>query len=588
MRTSVCHLSSRPIYKQRLARVTIPLLILAALLALMLVAVSPVRVEASASPVTPGNPWAWGHDLYSALGTGTCCNSSSTPVRVTHPIQDSRLIYATAIAAGDYHNLAITPSGTVYSWGDGANGQLGDDSLSPISSPLQVMTLANVVAVAAGGQHSLAVESDGSVWAWGSNDAGQTGPYTEQLCSDAYFNNFRCNLIPTQIRDLSGITAVAAGSLYSLALKSDGAVWAWGDNSYGELGNGGTTSNSTPMQISGLTSVVAIAAGGGHSLALRSDGTVWAWGQNYAGQLGAATTGYCTGTPCGTIPVQVNGLNSVVAIAASGGHSLALRSDGTVWAWGDNSVGQLGNSSAGSGTTSPVQVSGLTGVTSIAAGLSHSLALRSDGTAWAWGSNWVGQLGNGTTTNSPVPVQVSNLTGVTAIAAGGNHNLVLVGPFVTLSPANLSFGSQLVGSSTVAQTVTITNSGMMPLHVNAATLTGTNSGDFATTADTCSSTTVAPGVSCTIGITFTPTASGSRTASLSIPDDATGSPQTVVLSGDGISIGGTTGDGSGGGTGTATPELGSVDLLAIGMVPVAVLLYRRRCRLTAGRDKSSV
>ncbi|MBI2916825.1 MAG: S8 family serine peptidase [Chloroflexi bacterium] len=224
---------------------------------------------------------------------------------------------------------------------------------------------------------------------------------------------------PVQVSGLAGVTDVAGGGWHSLALSSAGTVWAWGWNDQGQLGDGTTTGRTTPVQVSGLTGVAAVAVGDYyHSLALKSDGTVWAWGWNYHGQLGDGTT-----TDRHT-PVPVSGLTGVVAIAAGGYHSLALKSDGTVWAWGGNDNGQLGDDTQTNRTT-PVQVSGLTDVTAIAAGGYYSLALKSDGTVWAWGRNVVGELGDGTTTGRTTPVQVSGLTGATAIAAGGYHSLAL-------------------------------------------------------------------------------------------------------------------------------------------------------------------
>jgi alpha-tubulin suppressor-like RCC1 family protein len=247
-----------------------------------------------------------------------------------------------------------------------------------------------------------------SAWGWGSNAAGQLGDGTTT-------NRFT----PVQASGPTGVTAIAAGNTHTIALESDGTVWAWGQNVYGQLGDGSTTNRSTPVlvsQLSGLTTVAAVAAGGNHSLALKSDGTVWAWGFNGLGQLGNGTT------DSRSTPVLVSGLSGVTAIAAGRNHSLALKSDGTVWAWGDNAAGQLGD---GTTVNRSTPVSGLTGATAIAARFDHSLALKSDSTMRAWGYNGFGQLGDGTTANRSTPVQVSGLTGVTTISAGFYHSLAV-------------------------------------------------------------------------------------------------------------------------------------------------------------------
>src|SRR6266478_1004430 len=262
----------------------------------------------------------------------------------------------------------------------------------------------------------------GTVSAWGFNFYGQLGNGTNTTSNTA-----------VQTSGLSGVTALAGGLYHSLALKSDGTVWAWGYNGYGELGNATFTSNNTPVQVLGpggvgfLTGVTAIAVGGLHSLALKSDGTVWAWGLNFQGQLGNGTVTN-SNTPVQVLgPGGVGNLTGVTALAVGGGqnqHSLALKSDGTVWAWGYNGQGQLGNATNTTSNT-PVQVLGLSGVTAIAGGVFHSLALKSDGTIWAWGYNFYGQLGNGTNTDSNTPVQVLGLSGATAIAGGNYHSLAL-------------------------------------------------------------------------------------------------------------------------------------------------------------------
>ncbi|SPE52188.1 hypothetical protein SBV1_1460008 [Verrucomicrobia bacterium] len=213
---------------------------------------------------------------------------------------------------------------------------------------------------------------------------------------------------------------LSAGGYHTLAAKSTGTAWAWGANVFGGLGDGTTTERLTPVQVKNLAEVSAVSAGFGHSLALNYDGTVCAWGYNSNGQLGDGTT------VNKTVPVRVPGLTNVVAISAACASSYALRNDGTVWAWGNNSFGELGD-----GTTtqrlSPVVVPSLVGVTNIGSGCwaYHCLAICSNGTVWAWGWNNCGQLGDGTTYNRSTPVQVTNLPAATAVAAGGYHSLAL-------------------------------------------------------------------------------------------------------------------------------------------------------------------
>ncbi len=217
-----------------------------------------------------------------------------------------------------------------------------------------------------------------------------------------------------------GARAVAGGLAHSLAIAPDDTAWAWGSNANGQLGVGGTILGSaTPLPVSGLTDVVAVAGGNDHSLALTSDGAVWAWGDDHQGQIG-------DGTPVGAhfAPVSVEGLAGVVAVAAGTWHSVALEADGTVWAWGDNLHGQLGD-----GTTidraSAAHVAGLSGIIAIAAGGFHSLALASDGTVWAWGEGDRGQLGDGLFSPRSLPVRASGLAGVVGVAAGAYHSMAV-------------------------------------------------------------------------------------------------------------------------------------------------------------------
>jgi alpha-tubulin suppressor-like RCC1 family protein len=338
-----------------------------------------------------GTVWAWGDNDYGQLGNGT----TSYPVTYS-PAQVRGLTNVRAIAAGGYHALALRSDGTVWAWGSNNHGELGDGTTMDRSTTVQVTGLANVQAIAAGAGHSLALRSDGTVWAWGSNEFGELGDGTTTNRST-----------PVQVSGLLSVQAIAAGFDHSLALRSDGTVWAWGSNNYGELGNDSTSNRGTPVQVSGLQSVQAIAAGSTHSLALRSDGTVWAWGANWSGKLGDGTT-----TDRGT-PVRVLGLSDVQAIKAGGRHSLGLGSNGTVWEWGvDLGLGAMYEDETMTGDrVTPVQVEGLTNVQAITTGSYFSLALRSDGTIWAWGVNDYGQLGDDAFGRRSIPEQVRGISG---------------------------------------------------------------------------------------------------------------------------------------------------------------------------------
>ena len=331
-----------------------------------------------------GTVYAWGHNEDGPLGDGTQTNRNT-------PVQVSGLSGVTAIARGRSHSLALK-SGTVWACGYNAGGQLGDGTNTSRLTPVQTSDLTGVTAIGGSYYQSLALKS-GTVWAWGRNGYGELGDGTT---TDRY----------TPVQVMTGVTAVSGGCEHSLALKN-GTVWAWGRNRYGQLGDGTTTDRLAPVQVSGLTGVTAISAGFENSYALRgSDGTVWAWGFNFSGQVGDDTTTQRNS------PVQVSGLSNVTAISAGAAFCLALKGDGTVWAWGDNFGGRLGNGDSETlYSLTSVQVSGLTGIISIAAGDYHGLAVKNDGTVWAWGYNLSGQLGDGTTTNRYAPVQVKDVGG---------------------------------------------------------------------------------------------------------------------------------------------------------------------------------
>ena len=323
----------------------------------------------------------------------------------------------TQTAAGGSSSYVIRADGSLWAWGNNFYGQVGDGTKINALAPEQIGI--NYTAVAAGTVHTLALKSDGSLWAWGSNKYSQLGVITTAegcgLDPDSYYG---CSTTPKQVG--TGYAAVAAGRDHSVALKADGSLWAWGDNSYGQLGDPTTGGTNVPRRIG--TSYTAVAAGYGHTVALKSDGSLWAWGDNSYGQLGDGTT---TASP---VPKQIS--IDYSAISAKGNVTVALKADGSLWAWGDNFYGQLGvvtDETCGNYARPCTRTAKLVGnaYMAVTTGGFHTVALKSDGSLWAWGQNNAGQLGDGTTTDSPVPKHVG--AGYAAVAAGELHTVALKG-----------------------------------------------------------------------------------------------------------------------------------------------------------------
>ncbi|MEV8632540.1 S8 family serine peptidase [Streptosporangium sp. NPDC051023] len=265
--------------------------------------------------------------------------------------------------------------------------------------------------ISAGDDHSLML-------AWGGSGAGEVWAWGDNAQGQLGIGNTTTKKVPVRIPTLTGISAVSAGNGFSVALKSDGTVWAWGDNSQGQLGNGTTVDSTTPVQVTGITNAVGVSAGAGHVLAVLSNGTVKAWGDNSQRQLGYGTADSSTAT---LVPSLTGVSTAVGSVAAGTAHSVALLSGGTVKTWGDNSQGQLGNGSTVDSPT-PVTAFGLSGVTQVSSRADHVLALISGGTVKAWGDNSQGQIGNGTLVDRKTPIAVSGLTGVSGISAGSLHS----------------------------------------------------------------------------------------------------------------------------------------------------------------------
>lgn len=453
---------------------------------------------------------------------GLLCRSSSVGLRVK-PIRNRRVIFggcctfiATVIISavwlisnfsvnalairivkvsnGSYHSFGLTSDGRIYAWGRNTSGELGiGTTLARSNVPIAVKTTGTpmdgkvVKQVEGGGRyegsHSIALASDGTVYTWGLNQYGQLGNNTT-------INSRSPVAVQAAGTPMEGktIVQIAAGADHSLALDSDGALYAWGSNAYGQLGNGTTTNSSVPVAVkiagtplAGKT-IVQIAAGANHNMVLTSDGAVYIWGWNYHGQLGNNTkTNSNTIVAVQTIGTPLAG-KKIVKIAAGQGHSLALADDGTVYTWGRNDTGQLGNNTTTDAmlpvavTVNGTPMSNKT-IVEIASGARHSLAIDSSGKVYAWGHNGSGQLGNNSTVNALTPVAVQAPADKNIIQVSGSGWLGASSSALTSNGAVYSWGRDLDGqlgdgtnndsSVPVITTINLVDTPSTPTHVMA-------------------------------------------------------------------------------------------------------------------------
>ncbi|HEY4248180.1 MAG TPA: LamG-like jellyroll fold domain-containing protein [Lacunisphaera sp.] len=357
----------------------------------------------------------------------------------------TRFVDETVTALG--LTIGLGADGKVYVWG---NGQ---------ATPTAIPGLSNIIAVGAGASHYLALGADGKVYSWGtSNGSGQLGR-TGDIGT------------PAAIPGLSDVSAISTQLDHTLALTTDGTVYAWGDNSSGQLGDGTTTNRDAPVPVA--TGAIAIAAGQVHSYALMLGGTAEAWGDNTYGQLGQESISR------ELVPTTVPGLTGVNELAAGAFHALALKTDGTLVTWGDNTFGQLGDPAVIPSRSAPMPVVGIAGLTEVAAGARHSLALQSDGTLLAWGENRSGQLGTAYPANLYIPTPVPGLTNLVRLAAGARSSYA-----TTADGATYVMGANRNGQLGTGNTASATTPQLLPAGTNpafAAIASGGESGASKTT-----------------------------------------------------------------------------------------------------------
>ncbi|MGL4987547.1 MAG: Ig-like domain-containing protein, partial [Treponemataceae bacterium] len=342
------------------------------------------------------NLFSWGLNWDGQLGLGTTSAREPSPNHIK-----SFTERIDVIASGQFHSLTLTRTGKVYTWGRNESGQIGNGSTGETeSSPYHVASITEkIIAIGSGDNHNLAVTVDGKVYAWGLNRDGQIGNGSSGINEK--------EPLPQLIDSIAELViAVEAGIAHSLALTRDGKVYAWGSNTNGQIGNGRSGGHvTTPWHVAPITEkIIAISAGDNHSLAVTAKGEVYIWGSNTFGQIGNGFTSSTVSTP-----EKLTTISDVISISGGGGHTLALTRDGKVYAWGSNSDGQIGNGSSGETQSTPYHVEKIKEkVSGIDAGLFHSIALTDDMSVYVWGLNSNGQIGNGSTSESePFPIEIA-------------------------------------------------------------------------------------------------------------------------------------------------------------------------------------
>ncbi len=290
-----------------------------------------------------------------------------------------------SIHSGASTVVGLKEDNTIWKW-----GYIGSSQYD-VNEPVQIGNDSDWSKLSTGYFHTLAIKADGTLWAWGQSFFGQLGiPYNP--------NNDLS--LPTQVGTDSDWVDISAGSTHSCAIKSNGTLWAWGYNDFGQLGDGTWVQKNLPTQIGNDTDWKKVETSSRTTIAIKVNNTLWGWGQNNAGQLGNGN--YLSVNS----PVQIGGNSSDwKSVRAGDGHCLALKNDNTLWAWGNNYYGNLGNGT-NINENVPIQIGSSNNWKDIGLSAAHSIALKEDNTLWSWGANDDGQLGDNTLISKNTPEQV--------------------------------------------------------------------------------------------------------------------------------------------------------------------------------------
>lgn len=359
------------------------------------------------APANPGYPTTLTYEVTSSPG-GFTATGSASPITVTGLTNGTEYTFTvtatndTGTGPASAASVAIAPvlQGYLYAWGANSRGELGQNNRINTSSPVQIGTDQWLTA-SAGNYSTAAIRNDNTLWTWGENNFGVLG-----------LDDLIDRSSPTQVGGLSDWKTLSVTSLSTPtfhATKTDGTLWGWGDNfTYGQIGDGTTVRKSSPVQIGALTNWSQVSSGFYSVGAIKTNGTLWTWGRNNSGGLGQ---NFSTSTSV-LSPVQVGSLTNWKQLSMSLRNGHAVKTDGTLWGWGGNGSGQLGDNTTVY-KSSPVQIGALTTWLQVSTSNYNTFAIKNDGTYWVWGSATFGMLGNNTGTGAASyssPIQLGALT----------------------------------------------------------------------------------------------------------------------------------------------------------------------------------